>query len=166
MSLSIFVGKNVTHHTPAPIDYFRGLMKYVNKKLQELIIVVKLPSKENLAHDVRGCVVEHQVGIHRITWKNNRINSSLVNHRLFLFIMCYEKTRWDVDFWVPGTYRHSAPTALWCGVSLPESFAPLSASPDQSFSGSSDQSVVALSRQGYNQPALFLEYELCAKWSN
>lgn len=71
-----FAVKNMTHHTPAPVDYFGGLMKKANKKLHELILIVKLPSKQNLADDIGGRIVEQHVGIHGLTWKNNMNNDS------------------------------------------------------------------------------------------
>lgn len=58
----------VTHQTPAPIDYFGGLTKKANRKLHEFILIVKLLSKQNLADDVGGCIVEQQVRIHQLSW--------------------------------------------------------------------------------------------------
>lgn len=68
VSMSGCVVRRVTHQTPAPIDYFGCLMKKTDKKLHELIVVVKLLRKQNLADDVGGCVVEHQLGAHGLTW--------------------------------------------------------------------------------------------------
>lgn len=74
MSLNGAVTKNMTHQTPAPIDYFGGLMKKPNKKLHELILIVKLLIKQNLADDIGGCIVEQQVGIHGLTWQKKGQN--------------------------------------------------------------------------------------------
>lgn len=60
----------MTHQTPAAIDYLGGLMKKGNRKLHELILIVKLLIKQNLADDVGGCIVEQQVRIHGLTWQN------------------------------------------------------------------------------------------------
>ncbi len=63
--------KNVTHHSPGPIEYFGGLVEKTNKKIHELVIIVEVFCKENLADDVVGCTVEQPAGIHGFTWWNN-----------------------------------------------------------------------------------------------
>lgn len=45
MLLCGFVVKNITHHSPASVDYFGGLMKKADRKLHELILIAELSSK-------------------------------------------------------------------------------------------------------------------------
>lgn len=68
MALHIYSKSGVTHHTPASVDYFGRLVKKANKKRHELVLVVELLSKQNLADDVGGGIVEQQFGIHGLTW--------------------------------------------------------------------------------------------------
>lgn len=46
-------------------------MKKADEKRHELIVIVELFGKENLADDVGGRVVEQQVRVHGFTWENN-----------------------------------------------------------------------------------------------
>lgn len=47
-------------------------MKKANEKPHELVLVVILPIKQNLADDVGGCIVEQLVRIHGLTWKKKK----------------------------------------------------------------------------------------------
>lgn len=61
-----------THQAAGAIDYFGGLKEKVCKEVQELLVVVEMLCKENLADDVGSCFVKQKVGIHLFTCKKKK----------------------------------------------------------------------------------------------
>lgn len=51
----------LTHHSPGPVGYLGILSETTNDFSDEAVVVLVAGAKENLAYDVGGCVVEHEM---------------------------------------------------------------------------------------------------------
>lgn len=73
-----------THYSPGSVQDLGGHVEKLNRKLQELILVLKVFAKQNLADDAGSGIVEEQMWIHGPTWQQTD-----KKHNYIIYIYIY-----------------------------------------------------------------------------
>lgn len=123
----------VTHRSPGSICYLGVFFKTLNNHLDEVLIIVITCTHQNLADDVGGCVMEHNLRIQGCTWEGYNNDNTLRGDTVYRYMRS-------------AAYQCFFLVFPLCTVSLQESFAPWTASLDRNPSRSSERSGDAPSR--------------------
>lgn len=66
----------LTHHSPWSIGYLAILCEAANNHFDDLIVIIKACTKQNLADDVGGCIMKHNSRTQSFTCNRNRKTST------------------------------------------------------------------------------------------
>ena len=77
----------VTHHSPGSISYLGVFLEALNNYFDEVIIIVITCTKQNLADDVRGRIMKHNLRAQSFTCARCNNHTSLAQHSLIHIIL-------------------------------------------------------------------------------